>query len=49
MYEKTAEYAEMWADLRRGAFKVGRFKRQAKGGRVVWIEGAYTPILKWTC
>ena len=43
-HEKTAEYAQMWADLRAGTFKSGQFKCLAKGGRAVWMEGAYNPI-----
>ena len=43
-YEKTNEYSQMWADLRAGTFKSGQFKRLAKGGKAVWIEGAYNPI-----
>lgn len=38
-------YRELWDTLRAGRFHAGRFRRIAKGGRTVWIEGAYNPIL----
>jgi PAS domain S-box-containing protein len=41
----SAEYRDMWERLRAGEFRVARFRRIAKGGRVVWIEGAYNPIM----
>ncbi len=37
-------YAAFWQGLRDGTFQNGQFKRFAKGGRAVWIEGAYNPI-----
>ena len=42
----SAEYREFWAKLGRGEFQAGRFRRVAKGGRTVWIEGAYNPLLE---
>ncbi len=42
--DRTAAYQAMWTDLRAGKFKAGQFKRFAKGGKTVWIEGAYNPI-----
>lgn len=38
-------YAELWAQLARGEFRQGQFRRLGKGGREIWIEAAYTPIL----
>jgi len=38
-------YRALWDNLRGGQFQAARFRRLAKGGRVVWIEGAYNPIL----
>jgi PAS domain S-box-containing protein len=43
--EKTPEYQEFWAKLRRGEFQSAQFKRVSKTGKQVWIEGAYNPIL----
>jgi len=41
---RGSDYAAFWAKLRDGAFQSGQFKRFAKGGKVIWIEGAYNPI-----
>ncbi|CAH0307713.1 PAS domain-containing methyl-accepting chemotaxis protein [Roseomonas sp. CECT 9278] len=38
-------YAALWDGLRAGRFSAARFQRVAKDGRMVWIEGAYNPIL----
>lgn len=40
----SPEYREFWAKLNRGEFDSGRYKRIAKGGRVVWIQATYNPI-----
>ncbi|EWY41659.1 chemotaxis protein [Skermanella stibiiresistens SB22] len=41
----SAEYADFWRKLREGEFQAAQFKRVAKGGREVWIEASYNPIL----
>jgi len=41
----SSEYREFWARLNRGEFQAGEFKRIAKGGREVWIEASYNPVL----
>jgi methyl-accepting chemotaxis protein len=38
-------YREFWAALGRGEFQAGEFKRIGKGGREVWIQASYNPIL----
>ncbi|MGB0684151.1 MAG: methyl-accepting chemotaxis protein [Magnetovibrionaceae bacterium] len=38
-------YQAFWADLGRGEFKSGEFRRLAKGGKEVWIQASYNPIL----
>ncbi|MCJ2080632.1 PAS domain-containing methyl-accepting chemotaxis protein [Methylobacterium sp. J-090] len=38
-------YAAFWAKLRQGEHQKGQFKRIGKGGREVWIEASYNPIL----
>jgi methyl-accepting chemotaxis protein len=42
---ESAEYRAFWAALGRGEFRAGEFKRIAKGGREVWIEASYNPVL----
>ena len=38
-------YAAFWARLGRGEFASDEFHRIAKGGRDVWIQGTYNPIV----
>ena len=42
---RSAAYDEFWQTLRRGEFLASRFRRIGKGGREVWIEATYNPIL----
>jgi methyl-accepting chemotaxis protein len=45
--EKTSaspDYAKFWDQLRRGEFQSGEFRRLAKSGEVVWIQGSYNPV-----
>ncbi|GEP02751.1 methyl-accepting chemotaxis protein [Methylobacterium oxalidis] len=37
--------AAFWQALAAGRYQAGEFQRVAKGGRAVWIFGAYNPIL----
>jgi methyl-accepting chemotaxis protein len=41
----SAAYREFWAALGRGEFQANEFKRIGKGGREVWIQATYNPIL----
>lgn len=38
-------YRQLWKKLADGEYVSGQFRRVAKGGRDVWIQGAYNPIL----
>jgi len=40
-----AAYQAFWAGLKRGEYQAGQFKRIGRGGRAVWIEASYNPIL----
>lgn len=40
-----AEYRNFWSSLAAGEFKSAEFKRVAKGGREIWIQASYNPIL----
>lgn len=44
-YRDSAEYRAFWDTLRAGKFQAAQFKRIGKGGKVVWIEASYNPIL----
>jgi methyl-accepting chemotaxis protein len=43
--KESAEYREFWAKLNRGEFQAAQYKRIGKGGREVWIEASYNPLL----
>jgi methyl-accepting chemotaxis protein len=38
-------YREFWERLGRGQFDAGRYRRIGKGGKEVWIQASYNPIL----
>ena len=42
---QSPEYRAFWERLGRGEFVADKFKRVAKGGREVWIQASYNPIL----
>ena len=44
-FAQSADYAEFWRTLRGGEFVAAEFKRIGKGGREVWIQASYNPIL----
>jgi methyl-accepting chemotaxis protein len=43
-YAKSAEYREFWEKLARGEFAQARYKRLAKGGKVVWLDAMYKTV-----
>ncbi len=44
-HRASDEYRQFWDKLRSGQFLAAQYRRIAKGGRVVWLEAAYNPIL----
>ncbi|MDO8981992.1 MAG: PAS domain-containing protein [Afipia sp.] len=40
-----AAYREFWAKLNRGEYQAAEYRRIGKGGREVWIQASYNPIL----
>jgi len=38
-------YRDFWSKLGRGEYDAGQYKRLAKGGREVWIQASYNPIM----
>ncbi|WP_273457324.1 methyl-accepting chemotaxis protein [Nevskia ramosa] len=40
-----AEYAAFWVKLGRGEYDAGQYRRVGKGGRELWLEASYNPIL----
>ncbi len=43
--QNSPAYAEFWARLNRGEYQAAEYKRIGKGGREVWIQASYNPIL----
>jgi methyl-accepting chemotaxis protein len=41
----TKAYRDFWAQLNRGEYSAGEFRRIAKGGADVWIQASYNPVL----
>lgn len=44
-YANSLEYRAFWDKLNRGEFDQGQYKRLGKGGKEVWIQASYNPIL----
>ena len=42
---ESPAYRQFWARLGRGEFDEGQYKRLGKGGREVWIQASYNPVL----
>jgi methyl-accepting chemotaxis protein len=40
-----ADYRHFWEELATGTFKADEFKRLGKGGKEVWIQATYNPIM----
>lgn len=44
-YAKSPDYRQFWERLNRGEFVADKFRRIAKGGKEVWIQASYNPLL----
>ncbi|KAB1072153.1 methyl-accepting chemotaxis protein [Methylobacterium planeticum] len=44
-HRDSPEYGAFWSALRQGTFQAGAFKRLGKGGRTVWLQASYNPVL----
>jgi methyl-accepting chemotaxis protein len=44
-YRNSPEYQQFWERLRSGEFVAGEFRRVGKGGREIWIQASYNPVL----
>lgn len=47
-YARSADYARFWEQLRSGEYIAAEFQRFGKGGREVWIQASYNPIIDAT-
>ncbi|PKR58122.1 PAS domain-containing methyl-accepting chemotaxis protein [Thalassospira lohafexi] len=44
-YAKSPEYKKFWETLRSGKYMSAEYQRFGKGGKEVWIQASYNPIL----
>ncbi len=44
-HARSGDYKEFWDKLRGGEFVAEEFKRFGKGGKEVWIQASYNPIM----
>lgn len=44
-YALTAQYKNFWKSLAEGVFDSGEYQRVGKGGREIWIQASYNPVL----
>ncbi len=44
-YAASAEYQAFWSKLNRGEFDTSVYRRMGKGGKDIWIQASYNPIL----
>lgn len=44
-HRSSDEYRRFWQKLGRGEYDAGQYRRLGKGGREVWIQASYNPIL----
>jgi methyl-accepting chemotaxis protein len=45
VYRETGEYRSFWEKLGRGEYDAGEYKRIGKGGRELWLQATYNPIM----
>ncbi len=44
-YKNSAEYRQFWEKLNRGEYDSGEYKRVGKGGKEIWLQASYNPIM----
>lgn len=44
-FRSSAGYAVFWRGLKQGKYQAARYRRFGKGGREIWIEASYDPLL----
>ncbi|NMX60904.1 PAS domain-containing methyl-accepting chemotaxis protein [Pseudomonas sp. WS 5079] len=43
-FARSADYSQLWTQLRNGQFQSGTFERVAADGHSVWLEASYNPV-----
>jgi PAS domain S-box-containing protein len=44
-YRDSTEYRQFWEKMRRGEYEAGMYRRIGQGGREVWLQASYNPIV----
>ncbi|BBO31173.1 methyl-accepting chemotaxis protein [Lacipirellula parvula] len=44
-FAQSLEYRAFWEALNRGEYQAAEYKRLGKGGREIWIQASYNPIM----
>jgi len=44
-YRRSSEYQSFWRKLAAGEFQSGEFHRFGKGGREIWLQASYNPVV----
>lgn len=44
-YAASPEYQQFWQKLRRGEYDSAQYRRLGKGGKEIWIQASYNPIM----
>ena len=44
-FRQSAEYRLFWEKLGRGEYDAGQYRRVGKGGKEIWIQASYNPIM----
>ncbi|MFC7690182.1 methyl-accepting chemotaxis protein [Paeniroseomonas aquatica] len=44
-YRQSADYRAFWDKLGRGEYDAAQYRRLGKGGREIWIQASYNPVL----
>jgi methyl-accepting chemotaxis protein len=44
-YAASPEYTAFWTKLNRGEFDAGEYKRIGNGGKTIWIQASYNPVV----
>lgn len=47
-YSFSEDYKQFWAKLNRGEYQTAEYKRIGKGGKEIWLQATYNPILDLT-
>ncbi|NWC91597.1 MULTISPECIES: PAS domain-containing methyl-accepting chemotaxis protein [unclassified Pseudomonas] len=43
-FSRSAEYGQLWTQLRNGQFQSGTFERVTRSGQPIWLEASYNPV-----